>query len=257
MPRFTTIELETRRQRHCVCVFVLNEGDRVLRQLEKMRPACASIDVILADGGSTDGSTELEGLRTRGVNTLLVKRGPGKLSAQMRMALAFALHRGYEGVVTIDGNNKDNPGAIPLFQDALDRGVDHIQGSRFTSGGHHQNTPLSRLLAVRLLHAPMISWAAGFHYTDTTNGFRAYGRSFLLNSRVAPFRHVFMRYELHYYLAIRAGELGYAIEEVPVTRSYPEKGPVVTKLSPLKGNLEILRALMAAARHRFDPDPER
>ena len=115
----------------------------------------------------------------------------------------------------------------------------------------------SAIACIRRVASSIISRAAGFRYTDTSNGFRAYGRSFLLDPRVAPFRDVFMGYELHYYLAIRAGELGYAIEEVPVTRSYPETGPLVTKISPLKGNLEVLRTLMAVARRRFDPDPER
>jgi len=188
---------------------------------------------------------------------VLTKIGPGALSAQMRMALAFAVHRGYEGAITIDGNDKDDPAAIPLFQQALDRGAAHVQGSRFVPGGRHRNTPLQRLIGVRLLHAPLISHAAGFRYTDTTNGFRAYAPSFLLDPRVAPFRDIFQRYELHYYLAIRAGELGYPIEEVPVTRTYPARGPVVTKISPFKGSVEILRTLGAAARHRFDPAPER
>ena len=57
-------------------------------------------------------------------------------------------------------------------------------------GESSNNTPWERYWAVRLIHAPLISLAAGFHYTDTTNGFRAYSRRLLLDSRVAPFRHV-------------------------------------------------------------------
>jgi len=53
---------------------------------------------------------------------------------------------------------------------------------------------------VRILHAPLVSLASRFRYTDTTNGFRGYSRRFLEDPRVAAFRDVFPGYELHYYL---------------------------------------------------------
>jgi len=183
----------------------------------------------------------------------LTKTGPGKLSAQMRMAFHYALAQGYEGVLTIDGNDKDDPAAIPAFVAALDEGVDHIQGSRFLPGGKAVNTPPARYLGVRLLHAPVISLAAHHRYTDTTNGFRAYSSRLLQDPRVAPFRDIFSTYELHYYLAIRAARLGYRIAELPVTRAYPASGPTPTKISPWKGSALILRTLWDASRHRFDP----
>ncbi len=248
-------EFRPRRQRYCVAVFVINEGTRILAQLDRMAPFADTIDMVIADGGSTDGSLADEHLVPRGVNTLLVKTGSGRLSAQMRMAMAFAMDRGYHGLVTIDGNNKDDPSALPAFVDALDSGVDHAQGSRFIPGGRAVHTPLSRLLGIKLLHAPLISLAAGVRYTDTTNGFRAYSRRFLLDPRVAPFRDVFARYELHYYLAIRAGELGFRVAEVPVTRAYPRIGPIPSKISPIKGNVAVLHTLYRAWRHQFDPPP--
>jgi hypothetical protein len=95
--------------------------------------------------------------------------------------------------------------------------------------------------------------SAGFKYTDTTNGFRAYSRRLLLDSRVAPFRDIFKGYELHIYLAIRAARLGYAVTEIPVTREYPASGPTPTKISPVVGNLRMLGALLSACMHRYDP----
>ena len=242
-----------RASRHVVCIFVINEGERLHRQLTRMAAVGHGLDVIVADGGSTDGSTRRERLEPLGGRALLTKRGPGGLSAQMRMAFAHALDEGYEGVITIDGNDKDDPAALPAFAAAIDRGVDHVQGSRYLPGGHHEHTPLLRHLGVRLLHAPMISRAAGVRYTDTTNGFRAYSAAFLRDPRVAPFREVFSRYELHYYLAIRAGELGYRVEELPVTRRYPPRGKVPTKISPLRGSLRVLATLWRACQHRYDP----
>jgi glycosyltransferase involved in cell wall biosynthesis len=253
VPEYRAIELAPRSSRYCIAVFVINEGEKLLKQLERMAPFSQLVDVLVADGGSTDGSVEPDGLRSRGVNTLLVKTGPGRLGAQMRMAFHFALDRGYDGVITIDGNNKDDPSAVPRFVEALEGGVDHVQGSRFIPGGEAVNTPLSRHLAVRFIHAPLIRVASGFPYTDTTNGFRAYSRKLLTSDAVRPFRNVFPGYELHYYLAIRAAELGLSVKEVPVRREYPAKGPTPTKISPFRGNLKVLRNLFAACRHKFDP----
>jgi hypothetical protein len=240
--------------RHAVCVFVLNEGERLLAQLERMRPHADVADLIVADGGSSDGATDDKPLTARGVNARLVKTGPGRLSAQMRMALAYCCRRGYEGVIVMDGNNKDDPAALPLFAAALDDGWDHVQGSRFVPGGKAVHTPWSRWLAIRLLHAPLLSAAAGFRYTDTTNGFRAYSRRLLTDRRVAPFRDCFSAYELHYYLAVRAARLGLRVKEIPVTRAYPASGQTPTKIHGLAGNLRVLKTLWAACNHAFDPE---
>jgi dolichol-phosphate mannosyltransferase len=255
LPAYTLTELHGKRSRYCICIPVINEGQRLHKQLERMQPFISGVDVLIADGGSTDGSVAADRVGPLGVRAVLVKTGPGKLSAQMRMGFAYALEQGYEGLITIDGNNKDDPEAIPRFVQALEEGYDHVQGSRFIPGGHAENTPPLRWLGIKLVHAPLISLASGVRYTDTTNGFRAYSRRFLMDPQVAPFRDVFSRYELHYYLAIRAPRLGYRVTELPVARRYPGKGPVPTKIGAVRGNLLVLRTLFEACLHRYDPQP--
>jgi glycosyltransferase involved in cell wall biosynthesis len=242
-----------RRHNYCVAVFVINEGERVRNQLRGMAYLASRVDIIVADGGSTDGSLALDSLGEFNLRALLVKRDKGRLSAQMRMAIAFALDEGYDGLVVIDGNGKDDYTAIPRFVELLEAGFDHVQGSRYIPGGVAINTPLSRTVGVRVLHAPLISLAAGRRYTDTTNGFRAYSRRLLADPRVQPLREIFMGYELHYYLAIRAARLGFRVTETPVTRRYPDSGHTPTKISPVKGNLLVLRTLFAAVLGRFNP----
>ena len=244
-------------QRHpwCVVIPVINEGERISALLDRM--AALKIgnlaDILIVDGGSTDGSLNSNALQTQEARGLLVKTGPGKLSAQLRCAYAFALEQGYAGIVTIDGNNKDDPAAIPAFIHALQGGVDFVQGSRYIPGGVGENTPRLRELAIRWVHAPLLSFCSGFHWTDTTQGFRAYSRRLLLDPRVAPFREVFSTYELLAYLSYRAPKLGYRCIELPTIRLYPATGPVPTKISTLKGNLAVLAILINACRGRYDP----
>jgi len=96
-------------------------------------------------------------------------------------------------------------------------------------------------VAGRLIHAPIVSLAAGRRLTDTTNGFRGYSRRFLLDPRVAPFRAIFDRYALLFYLSARAGQLGYRICEIPVTRRYPRNEKIPTKVSGVEGSIRYAR----------------
>lgn len=253
VPEYLKHELLNKNSKYCICIFVINEGEKFHKQLFKMSSYSNIIDIVVADGGSNDGSTEPEALRQFNVNTLLIKQGVGKLGTQMRMAFSWAINRGYEGVVVIDGNNKDSVENIPDFIQKLDEGYDHVQGSRFIPGGQHINTPLSRLIGVRLIHSPVIRLASGFHYTDTTNGYRAYSKRFLTDPRVSVFRDIFTGYELHYYLAIRAARLGFRCIEIPVTRQYPDTGKIPTKISPIRGNLEVMKKIFQVVIGKYNP----
>lgn len=256
VPSYEVYEFQEKQNRYCVCVFVINEGSKLLRQLEKMEPHCRGYaDIVVADGGSSDGSTEHEKLKKLGVNTLLVKTGPGKLGSQMRMAFDWALKRGYDGVVTMDGNGKDGVEEVSSFVYELKNGWDHIQGSRFEPGGIHLNTPKLRLWGLKLIHAPLMRWASGFKYTDTTNGYRAYSARFLSSDKVALFRNCFEGYELHYYLAIEAAKNKFKVKEIPVTRIYPPKGKIPTKISPIKGNLTVIYKLLKSINGDYRLNP--
>lgn len=254
VPSFDVPLWRGRQHAWCVVIPVINEGERLASLLRRMA-ACgiaSMADILIVDGGSRDGSTDPGKLQARDVRGLLMKTGPGKLSAQLRCAYAFALDQGYEGIVTIDGNDKDDPAPIPRFIAALQEGVDFVQASRFIDGGVAENTPASRDLAIRWIHAPCLSLASGFRWTDTTQGFRAYSRRMLLDPQVAPFRDVFMAYELLAYLSYRAPKLGYRCVELPTSRKYPV-GEVPTKISTFKGNLTVLMTLFWACGGLYNP----
>ena len=255
VPDYRAVEFEPRRSDYCLLIPVINEGARILTELGRAQRAGIDkqCDIVLCDGGSTDGSMKPDTLALYGVNTLLTKTGPGKQGAQLRMGIYFALGRGYKGVLTIDGNNKDSIEDVPRFIEKLREGYDLVQGSRFIRGGRAVNTPPIRYAAVRLIHAPLTSFAARRWFTDTTNAYRAYSREYLTHPDVRPLRDVFRGYELLAYLSIRATRLGLKACEVPVTRAYPATGKTPTKITGFKGNSDLLKILLAAMAGKYDP----
>lgn len=258
IPEAEYIIFTQKRTTYCIVIPVINEGDKITSQLHRMykNELMEVADVIIADGGSTDGSVKSSFLEKLNIRTLLIKQDRGGLSAQLRIGYAYALHEGYKGVITIDGNNKDSVESITDFIKALDQGYDYIQGSRYVDGGMAINTPLLRKVAMRWIHSPLVSVVARHRLTDTTNGFRGYSKRYLSSSGVSPFRDVFQSYEFIPYLASRASQLGFRIKEIPVRRVYPGKGPTPTKISPIYGNLVMMRCLLFLLIGRYNPKTE-
>lgn len=253
IPIYNVYEFETRCNDYVLLIPVINEGNRIKDELQKAfnNKVHEFVDIVICDGDSKDGCTN--NLKEYKVNTLLVKKDIGKQGAQLRMGLDWAIKRGYKGIVTIDGNNKDSIEDTYKFIEKLEAGYDFIQGSRFIKGGKAVNTPLSRWLAVQLLHAPIVSLTAGHRFTDTTNNFRAYSMKYITDDRVNVFRDCFSGYELLAYLSTRASQLGYKACEVPVTRIYPKNGEIPTKISPIKGNYDLFRILINNAFGKYNP----
>lgn len=255
VPDYESVEFAPRQTKYCLCIPVINEADRIIKELARAQKfnIDKQLDIIICDGDSTDGSTDQVQLKKLGVNTLLVKKDTGKQGAQLRMGFWFALQRGYEGILTIDGNNKDSIESAVLFMEKLDEGYDFIQGSRYVKGGKAVNTPLIRALAVRLIHSPIITLTAGKKFTDSTNAFRGYSKKYLTHPDVQPFRDVFVTYELLAYLSVKASQLGLRVTEVPVERVYPKSGKTPTKISFFKGNSGLLKILFKNLKGGYNP----
>lgn len=252
LPTVTIKEYSQKKSEYCLCIPIINEGEKFKKQIKSLKKYTDIIDILILDGGSTDGSTNNKFLKENKVRALLTKKSYGKQGTQLRMGFAYALEQKYKGIITVDGNNKDGVSAIPRFINAIDLGYDFVQGSRFIKGGQAINTPFIRWFGIRFIYAPFLSFAAKYWYTDVTNGFRAYTPKFLLDKRVQPFRDIFIRYEFMFYLLVRAAQLGYKVTEIPVKRAYP-KGEVPTKISGLKAYYDLLLTLYRVVTGYYHP----
>lgn len=256
LPKSETHILKEKKCKYAICIPVINEGDKFINQLARMKEKNISnyVDILICDGGSTDGSVDLSVLKEYDVTALIIRRSPGHLSDQLMLGYHYAVEKGYLGTITMDGNGKDGIDGIFKFIEALDEGYDLVQGSRYIEGGQAINTPKSRDLAIRLIHVPIINFLSKVKYTDTTNGFRAHSIKVFKDPRIQPFRYGdFPTYSLIHYLTVRVPQLGYKVKEVGVLRQYPENGKIPTKISPLKGNIDLIKILLNLAIGKYNP----
>ncbi len=251
------------RHRYLVYLFAYNEGERLNRQLKRFPDEShRQFDIMVGDDGTTDGSTErnrIQPLGVRGATRLPKNSG---LSANIQAGIHWLFSQDYDGVIFMNGNDRDDPEAIPRFISALEKGYDYVQGSRFLAGGRHVKTPRYRYWAIRLLHAPLFSLAAGRWMSDTTNGYRAFSLKFLRSPELCPFQPM-SEYEIEQYLAWYAVRSQYRVTEIPVVRTYANElrqGMVSSKIRVGVGwwlmlvpllRLHLRRAASFRQRHRL------
>jgi hypothetical protein len=252
VPPFTVVEYAAKRSACCIVTTAWDEGERSLRQYREMLPHTAERDFVIVNRGSFLPSQGEAAHRALNINAILEVATPGQ-SPAYRAGLAWALQRGYEHIVIVDSNGKDGMAAMPRFFELLDQGYDLVQGSRFMPGGHHENTPFIRQLAIRAV-IPGILWAGcGTWYSDQSVGFKGFSRRFLTDPRVQPFREIFTGYSILPYLNYAGPRHGFRVIQTPTSRCYPQDGTVPTKLQTKRQMLRLLFDYLRVAARRFDP----
>lgn len=213
------------------------------RFLNSQMPSQA--DYLIVDDGSDDGTTEMiASYMAKGVRTVKHPRRFG-VGAAIRTGIEYARNYGYEIIVIMAGNDKDNPQEIPrLLEPIIYDGYDLVQGSRYLgkvgSGGQ---MPFYRKLATRL-HPWVFSLFTGRRLTDTTNGFRAIRLSIFDDERIDLKQSWLDTYELEPYILWKGITLGYKFKEVFVTKIYPPKHlGGYTKMIPILSWWSILKPL--------------
>lgn len=253
VPEHSFYELFPKSSESVLLIPTWNEGERIKNELKtlKQHGVNTQVDIILMDGGTTDGSINQELLQAMGVRGVLTipEKGQGRA---YRTGFAKAVEDNYLYVVTVDGNNKDNVEIVPQFIQKLKEGFHFVQGSRFMKGGYHQNTPFVRLLAIKFFSNPLLSFVSGVRYTETMSAFRGFSVEILKDKRLDLFRDCFVTWEIQWYIASRVPKLGYKVTEIPQSRIYPKNGPIPTKIN-LGDNFHIIAQLLKVAFGCYNP----
>jgi len=230
-----------------VCPVAYNESVKLKSAIERFLRSTVhkEVDYLIVDDGSTDETTALIGqYQSRGVETIKHPRRSG-VGAAIRTAIEHGRAKGYEVIVIMAGNDKDNPDEIPLLLEPIvKRGQDLVQGSRYLDGQRTGgDMPFYRKVATRV-HPFFLSLLVGRKITDSTNGFRAIRLSVFDDARIDLRQDWLDQYELEPYILFKALKLGYRFQEVPVTKIYPPRKLGYTKMKPIIGWWSILRPLV-------------
>ena len=161
----------------------------------------------------------------------------------LRDGLDYLRSRGFDAVVVLAGNGKDDPREIPLLTaPLLAEEVDYVQGSRFLAGGSFVNLPRGRYVMIKS-YTGLWFVALGRRLTDVTNGFRAYRLSILDDPQINLDQEWLDTYEFEYYLHYKVISLGYNFREVGVSKNYPTRKKY-SKIVPLLDWWSIIKPIV-------------
>lgn len=216
-------------------ILTLNEIEGV-REIVPRIPARCVDEILVVDGGSTDGT--LEFFAERGIRTIRQQeRGRGNA---FRVAVREARH---PWLVFFSPDGNEDPHDIPRLIQGLAAGYDLVIASRFLPGARsedHDKPLFSSRQWGNLLFTWLVNrlWARSVRITDTINGYRAITRDAF--ERLRPDAE---GYAIEFQMSIRALQMGLRVLEIPTIES-DRVGRGVSKLNAIPVGLRFLLLML-------------
>ncbi len=210
-----------------------NEASRIG---DVVRGALIHLPVLVVDDGSSD-ATAAEA-RAAGADVLVQHPNQGK-GAALRAGFRWALERGFDAVVTLDGDGQHEPAAIPSFLAARSAAGDALVIGR---RDFRRMPPVRRL--ANELGGRAFSWAVGRPIPDNQSGYRLVDRRLmdaLLASRESGFA-----FEVEMITTCIRG--GWPIAWVPIRTIYAGEPSHIRPLTHLAGFIRMVRNARRTAR---------
>jgi dolichol-phosphate mannosyltransferase len=213
-----------------VVIPTYNEADNIRLITERVRRAVPSVDILIADDSSPDGTGGIaDELATADDHVFVLHRaGKEGLGAAYVAGFGWAKNKGYDAVVEMDADGSHAPEELSKLLDAL-RDADAVLGARYIPGGSVHNWPLHRLLLSRGGNI-YIRMALGMPFKDATGGYRAYRMPVLDVIDVSTVASTGYSFQVE--LAWRTYRRGFRVAEVPITFTERERGE-----SKMSGNI--------------------
>jgi glycosyltransferase involved in cell wall biosynthesis len=159
--------------RPLVVVPAHNEEESLPVTLAELAREAPGIDVVVVDDGSRDRTRHVA--REAGAKVIVLPINLG-VGGALQTGIRFGLERGYDAVVQFDADGQHDPRDLPrVLAPVLEGRADLSIGSRFVTADGAYHAPLSRRAGM-VLFSSLTSLAVGRRLSDTTSGFRAYGR---------------------------------------------------------------------------------
>lgn len=165
-------------------------------------------DIIVVDDGSEDAT--YKNVKEMGI-PVIHQQHKGK-GAALKAGFNYAVEKGYNWVITMDGDGQHDWRDIFRFIEALSkRDSDIIIGSRMADIA---TMPLIRRITNRFMSG-LISRLIGLCISDTQCGFRAISSQVLKNIKLET-----SHYDTESELLIKAGKARYTISSIPIKTIY-------------------------------------
>jgi glycosyltransferase involved in cell wall biosynthesis len=209
----------------CAVIPAYNEAKNIRALVQNVKHFLP--DVLVVDDGSIDDTSREAA--TAGGKVLRLEPNRGKGEA-LRAGYEWALRRGFDALITLDGDGQHDPAEIPRFIESANRtGADIVLGNRLADAG---NMPLLRYL-VNVLTSLVISITGGIRTHDSQVGYR------LIRTRIlGGIKFHAAKYDHESEILIRAGRRGCIVREVPIKTIYLG-GP--SKIHPVKDTIRFFR----------------
>jgi dolichol-phosphate mannosyltransferase len=231
-----------------VIVPTYNEADNIRVIIDRLRTAVPTVDVLVADDDSPDGTGAVADALASADPQVQVLHRPGKqgLGAAYAAGFAWARERGYDAAVEMDADGSHAPEELPRLLDAL-RDADAVLGSRWVRGGTVVNWPLHRY-AISITGNLYTRLALGMPFKDATGGYRAYRMAVL--DKIDLGSVASQGYCFQVDLAWRAYRNGFRVVEVPIRFAERERG--ASKMSSSIVREALWRVTVWGARSRYE-----
>ena len=215
--------------RTLVCIPTYLEVENIEDALTRVRTHAPTVDVLVIDDSSPDGTADLAEKVAKGLGQIDVLHRPEKkgLGDTYRAGFAVGIDRGYDVLVQMDADLSHDATELPVLLGLVEDGADLAIGSRYVPGGSVPHWPWHRRALSR-----WGNWYSGFmlscHVRDMTAGYRAYRRETLEAVDYAGTRAVGYGFQIE--LAYRVSRWGGTVVETPITFTDRERGH--SKMSP-------------------------
>ncbi|HLT10728.1 MAG TPA: polyprenol monophosphomannose synthase [Micromonosporaceae bacterium] len=205
-----------------VIIPTYNEAENVRLITDRVRRAVPSVDVLIADDNSPDGTGAIADELAAADPQVHVLHRPGKqgLGAAYLAGFAWAAERSYDAVVEMDADGSHAPEELPRLLDALVN-ADAVLGSRWVRGGKVLNWPLHRYV-ISIGGNLYTRLVLGMPFRDATGGYRAYRMAALEKMDLETVSSQGYCFQVD--LAWRAHRNGFRVAEVPITFAERERG---------------------------------
>ena len=199
-----------------VIIPTFNEIENIQRMLDTVMSLEPEFNVLVVDDGSPDGTAKVvkENQKKHDRIHLLERSGKLGLGTAYIAGFHWALERLYDLIYEMDCDFSHNPNDLVRLREACMNGAGVAVGSRYTRGGKVSNWPVGRILMSYFasVYVNTILWLG---VRDSTAGFKCYRREVL--ERIDLSRIQFIGYAFQIEMKYNARQLGFSIEEVPIT----------------------------------------